>query len=366
MYPSVTPEALMAHITDKCRQGEELNFLFFYGEIAKTTVDKACLSQWYDCTFLVDDLYYRSAEQFLMAQKARLFHDEECFDAIMRARTPKECQALGRKVKHFEQDVWDKQKWILALRGNYAKFSQNEALQRFLFSTGDKILAEANPKDTVWGIGMSAGDLKAANLLMWKGQNMLGLALMMVRSRLQVETTAPEELLNHLAILRLNLRYGSEHDEGYGPGIRTIREGPARVKSWNVQKVPKTGISTIEVCFDLTLDEMRRLQWGHIPNFDLGLDNWFMCCDIKSIRFYLAPLEPAMCAFVAHFAKHGEVYRVDSLTMNHELDQYGIYSDRLGECLFRYLLYAALGHKSEEPWETFCYEWLLFNLYDSQ
>ena len=42
----------------------------------------------------------------------------------------------------------------VVVKGNIAKFSQNEKLLDFLLSTDDKILVEASPKDTVWGIGL--------------------------------------------------------------------------------------------------------------------------------------------------------------------------------------------------------------------
>ena len=42
----------------------------------------------------------------------------------------------------------------VVVKGNIAKFSHNEKPLDFLLSTDDKILVEASPKDTVWGIGL--------------------------------------------------------------------------------------------------------------------------------------------------------------------------------------------------------------------
>lgn len=54
------------------------DFVFFWGHVARAEKQaKACLSQWYPCGFEVDGFYYNCAEQFMMAEKARLFHDEE-------------------------------------------------------------------------------------------------------------------------------------------------------------------------------------------------------------------------------------------------------------------------------------------------
>lgn len=42
----------------------------------------------------------------------------------------------------------------VVVKGNIAKFSQNEKPLDLLLSTDDKILVEDSPKDTVWGIGL--------------------------------------------------------------------------------------------------------------------------------------------------------------------------------------------------------------------
>jgi ribA/ribD-fused uncharacterized protein len=43
---------------------------------------------------------------------------------------------------------------------------------------------EASPLDRVWGIGLTADDPRAADPSSWLGLNLLGEALMEVRSRL--------------------------------------------------------------------------------------------------------------------------------------------------------------------------------------
>ena len=46
---------------------------------------------------------------------------------------------------------------------------------------------EASPVDPVWGIGLSQDDTEATNPHLWKGDNLLGFALMEVRDRLRME-----------------------------------------------------------------------------------------------------------------------------------------------------------------------------------
>ena len=58
---------------------------------------------------------------------------------------------------------------------------QNETLKTYLLSTVGKILVEASPEDRIWGIGMKAGDPGIEDPNNWKGQNLLGYAIMEVR-----------------------------------------------------------------------------------------------------------------------------------------------------------------------------------------
>jgi ribA/ribD-fused uncharacterized protein len=85
----------------------------------------------------------------MMAEKARLFGDEGIISSILHAETPKEAKALGRKISGFDEAKWLEQRVSIVTRGNYAKFSQNAALQRFLMGTGDRILVEASPVDPI-------------------------------------------------------------------------------------------------------------------------------------------------------------------------------------------------------------------------
>ena len=65
-----------------------------------------------------------------------------------------------------------------------AKFGQNPEMREALLATGSKILVEASPLDRIWGVGLRADDAAVFNPGTWRGLNLLGLALMVVRSRL--------------------------------------------------------------------------------------------------------------------------------------------------------------------------------------
>ena len=155
--------------------------LLFYGHRVTKAVTETCLSQWYPCQFEVEGVTYTSAEQYMMAEKAKLFGDEEIRAEILNTDDPRMCKALGRKVKNFDKAVLDKEKEHIVRKGNTKKFLQNSALRNFLLSTGDKVLVEASPTDRVWGIGMGKNNPDALDPQKWRGQNLLGFALMNVR-----------------------------------------------------------------------------------------------------------------------------------------------------------------------------------------
>ena len=120
-----------------------------------------------------------------MAQKAWLFKDVEIFGKILNATDPKEIKALGREIKNFDPKIWNQHKFEIVVKGNLGKFAENPELKEFLLSTGNKILVEASPYDKIWGIGMKEGTPGIENHSNWKGENLLGFALMEVRDELR-------------------------------------------------------------------------------------------------------------------------------------------------------------------------------------
>lgn len=157
--------------------------VYFWGHRSsqKDFVTKACLSQWWPSEFSVNGNLYVSAEHWMMAEKARLFDDEKILEKILSTRKPGAAKALGRQIERFNQSVWDEEKYDIVVRGSYYKFSQNKELGQFLVGTGRRVLIEASPVDKIWGIGLAEGDAHVANPLKWKGENLLGFALMSVR-----------------------------------------------------------------------------------------------------------------------------------------------------------------------------------------
>ena len=93
-------------------------------------------------------------------------------------------KALGRRVSNYDEKTWNGIRQIVVYEGLLAKFAQNSELMSKLKDTGEAVLAECAVKDLIWGIGLSMNDPDRLDVTQWKGQNMLGYALMMVRERL--------------------------------------------------------------------------------------------------------------------------------------------------------------------------------------
>lgn len=115
------------------------------------------------------------------AQKALLFEDEEVYQQIIEASKPGNAKELGRHIRNFDQQVWDENKLEIVVKGNLHKFSQDPDLSDFLIKTNNRILVEASPLDTIWGIGLSQDDRNVYNPKCWNGLNLLGFAIMEVR-----------------------------------------------------------------------------------------------------------------------------------------------------------------------------------------
>jgi ribA/ribD-fused uncharacterized protein len=98
---------------------------------------------------------------------------------------PGKAKSAGRKVRSFDEATWAEHRYGLVVAANEAKLGRHSALRGFLLATGDRVLVEAGPYDTVWGIGLAASQPEAARPSAWRGLNLLGFALMDVRTALR-------------------------------------------------------------------------------------------------------------------------------------------------------------------------------------
>lgn len=174
-------------------EGRRFDYLLFYGHKPRNdgSVGAECLSQWYGAGFELDGTRYPTAEHRMMAGKAEVFGDDEMRERIIAASGPAEAKQLGRKVRDFDDKTWKARRFDIVVEANIAKFAQNAALCGFLLGTGDQVLVEAAPRDRIWGIGMGRNNADARDPRQWRGQNLLGFALMKARAALREQEGVP-------------------------------------------------------------------------------------------------------------------------------------------------------------------------------
>jgi ribA/ribD-fused uncharacterized protein len=182
----MTTKYTLKNLIESFESGQNLKYLFFWGHQANKdgSIGKTCFSQWWPSPFTVEGTVYKTAEHWMMAQKAVLF-DKEMISRIIASESPAEVQKFGRMIKNFDATIWDENKFRLVVEGNFHKFSQDENLKEFLLNTNERVLVEASPLDKIWGIGLAADHPNIENPILWKGENLLGFALMEVRERIQ-------------------------------------------------------------------------------------------------------------------------------------------------------------------------------------
>lgn len=179
-------QSLMQHLAS----GAQVRYLFFWSGIKRKdgVISKTCFSQWWRDPFTANGDVYASAEHYMMAEKARLFGDTAIREQILATSDPRKAKALGRKVQHFDPQVWEQHRFNIVVAGNTAKFRAYPEQRAFLLGTKDQILVEASPQDRIWGIGLAEDDADAADPTKWRGLNLLGFALHQVRDQLSKET----------------------------------------------------------------------------------------------------------------------------------------------------------------------------------
>lgn len=142
------------------------------------------LSNWYLSRFIISEVEFSSMEQYMMYRKAMCFHDSDIADQILTTNNVTHIKELGRIVSGYDENYWNGVRQIVVFEGLLEKFSQNVNLRKELKGTGDAFLAECAVKHRIWGIGLSMNDPSRFERAKWKGQNLLGYALMMVRDKL--------------------------------------------------------------------------------------------------------------------------------------------------------------------------------------
>lgn len=165
--PALQPESLaMKYTPDVC--------LFWKAD--------AFLSNFHPCKFTEGSITYTSVEQYFCATKARTFQDSDALAKIMSCDEPGTIKATP--IQNFREEDWMKISVDVMRKALSLKFEQNDNLRLKLLETGERIIAEASPRDKFWGIGINMHRDEALDMSKW-GTNKLGTLLMEIRSNLQ-------------------------------------------------------------------------------------------------------------------------------------------------------------------------------------
>lgn len=156
---------------------ETATHIYFWGSI---------YSQWYKCFFSENGIEFNCSEQYMMYHKALTFEDFENAAKVLEAKDPAIQKKLGKKVKNFNSENWDRLRENIVTQGNYLKFSQNSELKKELLSHNKEIV-EASPYDKIYGIGLHYSDDKVLDSSLWNGQNLLGICIMRAKEKILKE-----------------------------------------------------------------------------------------------------------------------------------------------------------------------------------
>ena len=324
------------------------DFVFFWGHTDRQeSVDKTCLSQWYMCSFMVEDVYYSCAEQYMMAEKARIFSDDDAWQQIMASYDPMTIKKLGRKVRNFNAYVWKKNCQEVVKRGNLAKFSLNPKLMEYLLGTGDKILVEASPKDKIWGIGLAEDDPEACNPRLWQGENLLGFTLMKVRDMLRAKEENSADNVSEEDMKKALLMWTM----GAGNSARRFNYEDPMPKKTEVAKPwgePLDVYVSVPQNFYITSRQMDIIRYGHMP--DAMEDHWYMYCDDNAIHYLRS--WTGFHIFEAHYKKCGDEYRITELRINNNPNEYRLSDAESAIALFYALLISEYGGDASAYWNA--------------
>lgn len=155
-------------------------FTFFWGV---RNLKTHTMSNWHTSPFVLNGVDYINTEQYMMLGKAMLFMDYASLLEMQKTNNPYSLKKLGRKVKGFDQSVWESRCLEYMIPALLAKFVSNKDCFHQLMSTGNTMIVEASSSDKVWGIGMSEADDGIEDQNNWPEgvKNYLGWCLTVVR-----------------------------------------------------------------------------------------------------------------------------------------------------------------------------------------
>jgi ribA/ribD-fused uncharacterized protein len=114
-----------------------------------------------------------------------LFGDLGATEFIMASDNPREMKQIGRRIRGYVDSEWKSHSHEIVMQCVRRKVYDHQAVQDYLLSTGAKIIGEGTP-DRHFGVGLHIRDSRVLNYNEWQGNNIMGKALMEVRSEIKL------------------------------------------------------------------------------------------------------------------------------------------------------------------------------------
>ena len=162
---------------------ETVDSIYFYSH---TKGNYPYMSNFYPSKFVDETgIEFNCTEQYLMYHKCKTFepNNAQMLQQILNEKSPAKIKALGRKVKNYNEQIWNQMRYIVMVNGLRLKFGQNQLIANKLVQTNPKMLYEAASNDNIWGIGYDAETAVTKDKATF-GSNLLGRALVQVRTEL--------------------------------------------------------------------------------------------------------------------------------------------------------------------------------------
>jgi hypothetical protein len=208
--------------------------------------------------------------------------------------------------------------------------------------------------EVIWGIPTWMKE-KAMSYLSQEMRTVVKDFRKLVHGKFPNPTAEIDNKNKHFAIMYWKLCLGNSSLSLEGKDPLPDKSTVATADSWKISPLPdESKLSTIDVNIVIPAKDMEILRRGHIP--EAQEDHWFMYCDDEYIRYYRS--WTGTCVFEARYrVRPDSDYRIDHITINKELVEFGVNGDSSSFALFCYLITAETGGNTEEAWENYLNTW---------
>lgn len=173
----------MNDLCNRYNAGEPLRSVCFCDDCSEIEInsENQFFSQSYPSPFEIGGEHYFCVEQYVMAEKARLFNDKDRQEKIINSSNIEVIRQLAQQINGFDEAHWNRYKGSVVRWGNVAKFADNKNLFEGLIRTDNAILVNTNFDDLILGVRIGEQFKMGINPQNLKDENIVGFTLMKIR-----------------------------------------------------------------------------------------------------------------------------------------------------------------------------------------